>query len=41
MKQIWYELLLDYENEMEKMLSMLDMESVGKTLTSVGKFPVK
>lgn len=32
MKRIRYELSLDYENEVEKLLSMLDMESVGKAL---------
>lgn len=41
MKRIRYELSLDYENEIEKMLSMLDMESVKKALTSTGKSPVK
>ena len=41
MKRIRYELSLDYENEIEKMLSMLDMESVEKALTSTGKSPVK
>lgn len=32
MKRIRYELSLDYENEIEKMLSMLDMESVKRAL---------
>lgn len=32
MKRIRYELSLDYENEIEKMLSMLDIESVSKVL---------
>lgn len=32
MKRIRYELSLDYENEIERMLSMLDMESVKKVL---------
>lgn len=32
MKRIRYELSLDYENEIEKLLSMLDMESVKKAL---------
>lgn len=32
MKRIWYELSLDYESEIEKMLSMLDMESVKRAL---------
>ena len=41
MKRIRYELSLDYENEIEKMLSMLDMESVEKALTSTGKSPIK
>lgn len=34
MKRIRYELSLDYENEIEKMLSMLDIESVRKALNS-------
>lgn len=41
MKRIRYELSLDYENEIEKMLSMLDMESVKKTLASTRKSPEK
>lgn len=41
MKRIRYELSLDYENEIEKMLSMLDMESVAKALTPTGKSPIK
>lgn len=41
MKRIRYELSLDYENEIEKMLSMLDMESVKKALASTGKSPIK
>lgn len=32
MKRIRYELSLDYENEIEKMLSMLDIESIKKAL---------
>lgn len=41
MKRIRYELSLDYENEIEKMLSMLDIESVEKALASTGKSPIK
>lgn len=41
MKRIRYELSFDYENEIEKMLSMLDMERVEKALTSTGKSPIK
>ena len=37
MKRIRYELSLDYENEIERMLSMLDMESVKKALSSKEK----
>lgn len=37
MKRIRYELSLDYENEIEKLLSMLDMESVGKALNKPKK----
>lgn len=36
MKRIRYELSLNYENEIERMLSMLDMESVKKVLDSKG-----
>ena len=36
MKRIRYELSLDYENEIEKMLSMLDMDSVKKALNPEG-----
>lgn len=32
MKRIRYELSLDYENEIEKMLSMLDIDTVRKAL---------
>lgn len=39
MKRIRYELSLDYENEAEKLLSMLDMEAVKNTLESKGKSP--
>lgn len=38
MKRIRYELSLDYENEIERMLSMLDMESVKKALSPKEKF---
>lgn len=41
MKRIRYELSLDYENEIEKMLSMLDMDSVSRALESKGKSPIK
>ncbi len=38
MKLIRYELSLDYENGIEKMLSMLDIDSIEKVLHSVEKF---
>lgn len=41
MKRIRYELSLDYENEIEKMLSMLDVESIREALESKGKSPEK
>ncbi len=41
MKRIRYELSLDYENEIEKMLSMLDMESVEKALNPKDKSAIK
>ncbi len=41
MKRIRYELSLDYENEIEKMLSMLDMESVQKALYPKEKSTIK
>ena len=41
MKRIRYELSLDYENEIENMLSMLDVESIREALESKGKSPVK
>ncbi len=41
MKRIRYELSLDYENEIEKMLPMLDMDSISKALESKGKSPIK
>lgn len=41
MKRICYELSLDYENGIEKMLSLLDIESVKKQLQSTRKSPVK
>lgn len=37
MKRIRYELSLDYENEVEKLLSMLDMEAVRNILESKGR----
>jgi len=41
MKMIRYELSLDYENGIEKMLSMLDVESIKRALESRGKSPSK
>lgn len=41
MKRIRYELSLDYENGVEKMLSMLDTDSIEKILQSTGKSPLK
>ncbi|RKI85349.1 hypothetical protein D7V94_23070 [Parablautia intestinalis] len=41
MKRIRYELSLDYENEIEKMLSMLDVDSIRKALKSKGESPMK
>lgn len=41
LKRIRYELSLTYENEIEKMLSMLDMENVRKALALTGKSSVK
>lgn len=41
MKRIRYELSLDYESGVEKMLSMLDVDSIRKTLESKGKSPIK
>lgn len=41
MKRIRYQLSLDYENEVEKMLAMLDIDSVRKALESKGKSPEK
>ena len=41
MKRIRYELSLDYENEIEKLLSMLDMESVEKALNIPEKTTMK
>lgn len=37
MKRIRYELSLDYENEVERMLSMLDIESIKHALESKGQ----
>ena len=37
MKRIRYELSLDYENEIEKMLSMLDVDIIREALESKGK----
>ena len=41
MKRIRYELSLDYENEIEKMLSMLDVDTIKGTLESKGRYPVQ
>ena len=40
MKRIRYVLSLDYENEIEKMLSMLDVDSIREALESKGKSPI-
>ena len=41
MKRIRYELSLDYENGVEKMLSMLDVGSIREALESKGRSPIK
>ena len=41
MKRIRYELSLDYENEVEKMLSMLDIDNIRKAIQSSRKRPIK
>lgn len=41
MKRIRYELSLDYEKEVERMLAMLDIESIEKALESKGRSPEK
>ncbi len=41
MKRIRYELSLDYENGAERLLSMLDINTVKEALNSKGKFPEK
>lgn len=41
MKRIRYELSLDYENEAERLLSMLDINAVKEALDSKGKSPEK
>lgn len=41
MKRIRYQLSLDYENEVERMLAMLDMDSVREALESKEKTPKK
>ena len=41
MKRIRYELSMDYENKIEKILPMLDMDSISKALESKGKSPIK
>ncbi len=41
MKRIRYELSLDYENEAEKLLSMLDINAIKETLVSKGRSPEK
>lgn len=40
MKRIRYELSLDFENEIERMLSMLDTDSIRKALESKGESPM-
>lgn len=37
MKRIRYELSLDYENEVEKLLSLLDVNNIKTALESQGK----
>lgn len=41
MKRIRYELSLDYENEVERMLAMLDIDTIRHVLESKGKFSQK
>ncbi|MCM1120939.1 MAG: ISAs1 family transposase [bacterium] len=41
MKRIRYVLSLDYEHEIEKMLSMLDVDSIKEALESKGKSPIQ
>ena len=41
MRRIRYELSLDYENGVEKMLSMLNVDSIEKVLQSTRKSPLK
>lgn len=41
LKRIRYELSLDYENGVEKMLSMLDVDSIKEALQPSGKSPIK
>lgn len=41
MKRIRYELSLDYENEVERMLAMLDIDSIKQALESNGSSPKK
>jgi len=41
MKRIRYELSLDYENGVEKLLSMLNVDSIEKVLQSTRKSPLK
>ncbi len=41
MKRIRYDLSLDFENGIEKMLSLLDIDSVKKLIESNGKSSIK
>ena len=41
MKRIRYELSLDYEEEAERPLSMLDIKNIKDVLESKGKSPIK
>ena len=41
MKRIRYELSLDYENEADRLLSMLSVEAIKEALESKGKSPEK
>ena len=41
MKRIRYELSLDYENEVERLLAMLDIDSIKQMIESKGKSPEK
>ena len=41
MKRIRYELSLDYENEADRLLSMLSVEAIEEALESKGRSPEK